>query len=448
MRDASEHMVIGAALRVLAEEPARLDDVMDVPMLFNYFARNAISGQHRRLHRGPSRWTTFPVLGSDEGKFFILPWDPDNTFGSINDLPTATSSRTTARACSPASSAITPACARGSSRSWRTGWRAFRSTPSTRRRTPSTSRSAPASPPTCSSSTRPSTSTGASATSRTSSPRATPRCRPRSRRTATRRRPRPPTARRHPCGRRRRPPRGSDAVSGAALGDGVWPRARRRRVPLTCGGGGATAAHGVRDRRRGQPRFGPRGRVRRGRRADRVRGARRAPRRLLLPAGGRGPGRVPQLPAGRRRAGAARRRRCTAPAAIPRSPASPPIESGAPMAFAVAVAPGVGYRLAIADDGAAGPYGYHLTATFTPVPDTFEPNDELAEAAAIAAGDAHRRLPVRGGVGVQHRLSRPMTTTTGCRSGGRTVTSSSRRPGRPRPAALHLRPAAPSWDAS
>jgi hypothetical protein len=61
-------------------------------------------------------------------------------------------------------------------------------------------------------------------------------------------------------------------------------------------------------------------------------------------------------------------------------------DSGAPMAFAVAVAPGVGYRLAIADAGAAGPYGYHLSAAFTAVPDMYEPNDELGAAAAITVG--------------------------------------------------------------
>lgn len=57
----------------------------------------------------------------------------------------------------------------------------------------------------------------------------------------------------------------------------------------------------------------------------------------------------------------------------------------APMTFAVAVAPGIPYRLAIADDGsAAAPYSYQLSATFTPVPDAFEPNDGLEEAAPIS----------------------------------------------------------------
>jgi hypothetical protein len=61
-------------------------------------------------------------------------------------------------------------------------------------------------------------------------------------------------------------------------------------------------------------------------------------------------------------------------------------ESGAPMAFAVAAAPGAAYRLAIADTGGAGPYDYRITAMFTPIPDTYEPNDTAAQAAAITAG--------------------------------------------------------------
>jgi hypothetical protein len=61
-------------------------------------------------------------------------------------------------------------------------------------------------------------------------------------------------------------------------------------------------------------------------------------------------------------------------------------QSGAPMAFAVAAAPGAAYRLAIADAGGAGPYDYRLTATFTPVPDMYEPNDTAGQAAAITVG--------------------------------------------------------------
>jgi hypothetical protein len=67
--------------------------------------------------------------------------------------------------------------------------------------------------------------------------------------------------------------------------------------------------------------------------------------------------------------------------------AAAPDDTGAPMAFSVAVSPGVAYRLTIADDGAAAsPYSYSLGAAFTPVPDSYEPNDRLEEAAPIMAG--------------------------------------------------------------
>jgi spore coat protein CotH len=89
MRDPSEHMVIGAALRVLAEEPARLDEVMDVQMLFNYFAMSAILANTDGF-TGPFEVDDhFQYWDPTKQKFFILPWDPDNTFGSINDLPTS-----------------------------------------------------------------------------------------------------------------------------------------------------------------------------------------------------------------------------------------------------------------------------------------------------------------------------------------------------------------------
>jgi hypothetical protein len=62
-------------------------------------------------------------------------------------------------------------------------------------------------------------------------------------------------------------------------------------------------------------------------------------------------------------------------------------DGGTPMAFVVAISPGVAYRLAIADEAAgAGPYTYNLDATFTPVPDAFEPNDRPEEAAPIVVG--------------------------------------------------------------
>jgi hypothetical protein len=42
------------------------------------------------LHRGgPAVDDHFQYLDPVTGRFFVLPWDPDNTFGSINDLADA-----------------------------------------------------------------------------------------------------------------------------------------------------------------------------------------------------------------------------------------------------------------------------------------------------------------------------------------------------------------------
>jgi hypothetical protein len=60
---------------------------------------------------------------------------------------------------------------------------------------------------------------------------------------------------------------------------------------------------------------------------------------------------------------------------------------GAAVAFFFAVAPGQEYRIAIANEGAfAAPYTYTLVTTYTPVPDSFEPNDTLAAATPMTAG--------------------------------------------------------------
>jgi hypothetical protein len=89
MRDPAEHAVIGQALRVLMEEPARIGDVMDVDTLLTYFAVSAIVANTDGF-TGPFEVDDhFQYYNPDTGRFVILPWDPDNTFGSINDLPDA-----------------------------------------------------------------------------------------------------------------------------------------------------------------------------------------------------------------------------------------------------------------------------------------------------------------------------------------------------------------------
>ena len=81
--------VIDAALQVVAAEPARIGEVMDVDALLTYFAASAILSNTDGF-TGPFEVDDhFQYFDPATGRFVILPWDPDNTFGSINDLPDA-----------------------------------------------------------------------------------------------------------------------------------------------------------------------------------------------------------------------------------------------------------------------------------------------------------------------------------------------------------------------
>jgi len=89
MPDPAEDAFIVNALRVIAEEPERLGDVMDIDTLLTYFAVSAIASNTDGF-TGPFEVDDhFQYYDPQTGRFFILPWDPDNTFGSINDLPDA-----------------------------------------------------------------------------------------------------------------------------------------------------------------------------------------------------------------------------------------------------------------------------------------------------------------------------------------------------------------------
>jgi len=90
MVDPAADAVIGPALQVVAEEdPASLATVMDVDMLLTYFAVSAILSNTDGF-TGPLEVDDhFQYRDPATGRFVILPWDPDNTFGSLNDLPSA-----------------------------------------------------------------------------------------------------------------------------------------------------------------------------------------------------------------------------------------------------------------------------------------------------------------------------------------------------------------------
>ena len=85
----TEDTLIANALRVVNEEPERLGEVMDVDMLLTYFAVSAIASDTDGF-TGPFEVDDhYQYYDPQTAKFVILPWDPDNTFGSINDLPDA-----------------------------------------------------------------------------------------------------------------------------------------------------------------------------------------------------------------------------------------------------------------------------------------------------------------------------------------------------------------------
>jgi spore coat protein CotH len=89
MLDPVTDTVIGPALAVVAAGPDHLGDAMDVDTLLTYFAASAILSNTDGF-TGPFEVDDhYQYHDPSTGKFFILPWDPDNTFGSINDAPDA-----------------------------------------------------------------------------------------------------------------------------------------------------------------------------------------------------------------------------------------------------------------------------------------------------------------------------------------------------------------------
>jgi hypothetical protein len=89
MIDPAVDTVIAPALQGVAAGPDGLAGVMDVDALLTYFAVSAILSNTDGF-TGPFEVDDhYQYRDPTTGKFTILPWDPDNTFGSINDLPDA-----------------------------------------------------------------------------------------------------------------------------------------------------------------------------------------------------------------------------------------------------------------------------------------------------------------------------------------------------------------------
>jgi hypothetical protein len=85
MRPMEEHVVIGNFLRVVAEAPTMIEQVTDVNNLLHYFVGNTIITNTDGFTGTYETDDHFQYYDPSTGKFYILPWDPDNSWGSIND---------------------------------------------------------------------------------------------------------------------------------------------------------------------------------------------------------------------------------------------------------------------------------------------------------------------------------------------------------------------------
>ena len=78
--------VIAPMLQAIAD-PFALETVVDVDALINYIAVSAIVMTTDGLVGSSGASDHFQYFDPQSGKFFVLPWDPDNTFGSSGETP-------------------------------------------------------------------------------------------------------------------------------------------------------------------------------------------------------------------------------------------------------------------------------------------------------------------------------------------------------------------------
>jgi hypothetical protein len=82
-----DHLEIGRALGALANDPANLDQYMKVDNVLDYFAGNALLANTDGFTGELEVDDFYEYFDPSTGQLNILNWDPDNTFGSINDPP-------------------------------------------------------------------------------------------------------------------------------------------------------------------------------------------------------------------------------------------------------------------------------------------------------------------------------------------------------------------------
>jgi hypothetical protein len=79
--------VIPPFLKAIAAVPSPLDDVASVDNLLAYLSACAIVMTTDGLVGNTGADDHFEYFDPQSGKFFVLPWDPDNSFGSAGEVP-------------------------------------------------------------------------------------------------------------------------------------------------------------------------------------------------------------------------------------------------------------------------------------------------------------------------------------------------------------------------
>ncbi len=79
--------VIPHFLQVLADSPTMIEPGTDVENLLTYLAANTLVTNSDGLAGDTGVEDHYQYYDPATGKFFVLPWDPDNTFGSNNIMP-------------------------------------------------------------------------------------------------------------------------------------------------------------------------------------------------------------------------------------------------------------------------------------------------------------------------------------------------------------------------
>jgi hypothetical protein len=83
--------VVPRFLKVLADSPSAIEPAIDVETLLSYLAVNTLISNTDGLAGDTGVEDHYQYFDPATGKFFVLPWDPDDTLGADNTKPDARS---------------------------------------------------------------------------------------------------------------------------------------------------------------------------------------------------------------------------------------------------------------------------------------------------------------------------------------------------------------------